>query len=526
MSRRENDMSSLLGPRERLVVFIVAAIGIAVAYAVFFAAPAVGTFHDDGVYLVTAQALAEGHGYRIISLPWEPAQTKYPILFPWLLSLVWRVTPSFPENLPWLRMVVLGASVIWFGLSWRVLRLLGTSREVAAAVLLLTAVSPWVAFISTTTLAETVFAALLTGAVLCLVRIDIGYSGRFDALGAGLLMGLACLTRAAGVGPVVGGFVSLALHRRWRALAEYKVGLLLLIGPWFWWVLTREPQSAIDDFYQGSIYGASNLLTWYSWSDKALVFGMNSFFLTQMGEYWGLGGRSWIALGVGLLVTVLIGRGLWAARTTSHGLVIAAYVAMLLLFVWPPFRYIVPLLPLLGGLAIAGAGTRVAITGVLAVLLMGTGAIELARTASTIHQKGGKWYAPNRVNDWHKMQAQYDWIARKASPDAVIVGIHDPTYFLFTGRKALRPFAFDFILVAYNVGQDTSNARGTVEDFRRRLLAMKADYIILTPRDGLEGMTKGLLAVSPGSLVPVMGDDPRDHMIYRVDRPVLSSVLE
>ena len=80
---------------------------------------------------------------------------------------------------------------------------------------------------------------------------------------------------------------------------------------------------------------------------------------------------------------------------------------------------------------------------------------------------------------------RYDWIVRAAPQDAVIAGIHDPTYFLYTGRKSLRPFAFDFILMAYNVGQDATNARGTVDDFRQRLLAMKADYIILSPRDGL-----------------------------------------
>ena len=44
-----------------------------------FRAPAVGIYHDDGIYLVTAKALAEGKGYRIINLPAELPQTKYPI---------------------------------------------------------------------------------------------------------------------------------------------------------------------------------------------------------------------------------------------------------------------------------------------------------------------------------------------------------------------------------------------------------------------------------------------------------------
>src|SRR5258708_2621481 len=55
---------------------------------------------DDGVYLVCAKSLAEGSGYRILSLPKEPFQTKYPPFYPWLLSLLWRINPSFPSNLP------------------------------------------------------------------------------------------------------------------------------------------------------------------------------------------------------------------------------------------------------------------------------------------------------------------------------------------------------------------------------------------------------------------------------------------
>ena len=36
-------------------------------------------------------------------------------------------------------------------------------------------------------------------------------------------------------------------------------------------------------------------------------------------------------------------------------------------------------------------------------------------------------------------------------------------------------------------------------------------------------MTKGLLAQRPASLTPVFGTDPRDYMIYRVDRSVLQN---
>ena len=62
--------------------------------------PQFGDPHDDAVYFVSAKSLANGGGYRIESLPGEPSQTKYPPLYPLLLSLAWRINPHFPENLP------------------------------------------------------------------------------------------------------------------------------------------------------------------------------------------------------------------------------------------------------------------------------------------------------------------------------------------------------------------------------------------------------------------------------------------
>ena len=51
--------------------------------------PHLGFLHDDGVYWVTAKSIAEGGGYRIPSLPGAPYQTKYPPVFPALLSMAW-----------------------------------------------------------------------------------------------------------------------------------------------------------------------------------------------------------------------------------------------------------------------------------------------------------------------------------------------------------------------------------------------------------------------------------------------------
>ena len=61
--------------------------------------PHFGILQDDGVYFIDGKSLAEGSGYRILSLPAQPYETRYPPLYPLYLSMAWRAIPSFPANL-------------------------------------------------------------------------------------------------------------------------------------------------------------------------------------------------------------------------------------------------------------------------------------------------------------------------------------------------------------------------------------------------------------------------------------------
>ena len=77
-----------------------------------------GVYHDDGIYVITAKALAQGAGYRLINLPNSPLQTKYPILYPALLAIIWKIWPSFPKNLVAMQGVSLCAGAASVALSY------------------------------------------------------------------------------------------------------------------------------------------------------------------------------------------------------------------------------------------------------------------------------------------------------------------------------------------------------------------------------------------------------------------------
>ena len=63
--------------------------GLAWLYAGCIDTEAAGFLHDDGVYAITARAIADGDGPRLVHRPNEPIQVRYPILYPLILALGW-----------------------------------------------------------------------------------------------------------------------------------------------------------------------------------------------------------------------------------------------------------------------------------------------------------------------------------------------------------------------------------------------------------------------------------------------------
>jgi hypothetical protein len=132
------------------------------------------------------------------------------------------------------------------------------------------------------------------------------------------------------------------------------------------------------------------------------------------------------------------------------------------------------------------------------------------------------------AEDWHRLSALFDWIRRETPPDAVLTGNLDPTYFLYTGRKAVRAFNAEPYSLFYSANRIASEPLGSVSEFRRRLLAVGADYCVWSPALGFgetphfRRLLDEISREVPGSLTIATGDTATGYVVYRIDRAKLA----
>jgi hypothetical protein len=177
-------------------------------------------FHDDTLYFSSARALAEGQGYVIPSLPGAPPQTKYPILYSWLLSWVWKFNPSFPGNVR-TAVWVTAAFGCWALVAsyYLVLSLEPGAKRAALVIVALVAFHQYFLFFSGALLSNIPFMALALTAALA-ADAGLRREARWGlSAAAGILVGLSVLMRTLGLALVL-GFAACAIYRRaFRPLA-------------------------------------------------------------------------------------------------------------------------------------------------------------------------------------------------------------------------------------------------------------------------------------------------------------------
>ena len=200
----------------------------------------VGFWSDDATYVSTARSLAQGTGYRHIQTPGEPLQTRYPPLYPALLSLAFHFGHDYPAN--WRLLLIPGAAAaaaLWLMsvAYWRrVFEAPATLLWCAGALAL---ASPVVLAFSRYTMSDLVYGALSLAAMLCLDRRGRPVARRETAalIGGAVFIALSILTRSIGVVLLPAALIGLLAQRRWSHAGILLAVVLACCAPWWVWQL-------------------------------------------------------------------------------------------------------------------------------------------------------------------------------------------------------------------------------------------------------------------------------------------------
>jgi hypothetical protein len=420
------------------------------------AMPQFGLHQDDALYLVGAKSLAEGHGYRIESLPGSPFQTKYPPAVSAIMTLVWKFGPGFPANLKpatllaWLMLPPCLLAV------WALFRGFGFARREVWLLTFAVAWNPIVGVLSTSVMSDLLFLTLFVACLSLAERaLQSGTRARV-ALAAGLIGGLAYLTRTAALPVLITAPLCFMYRRQLRKGALFLAGMLPAVGAWQAWTLThmletRDPALLFYTSYMAVQKATVRLddlaqVLWHNSDELLRSLGKLLTFDVALAENVHLER----ILGVAAIVGAV--RLVKRTRRLQYPAAAAGMAALLLVYSFTADeRLSLPLYPLV----LMGFWTEVknfwAVlrkswdrTRPVQRILAAEGAVGLGGVVVFLAASYAIGYAvflPKIYGacerDLAKHREGYEWIRTRTAGGETVNAYDDPVLYLYTGRRAL-----------------------------------------------------------------------------------------
>ena len=318
----------------------------------------VGSFDDDGSYVLIARALARGTGLGGTLPAGYPLIGTYPPGFPLLLTPLALV--SGVSTWPY-RVLVLVFSLALFPLTDRWLRRGGSPRWTRWCVLVLLALNPVAASYATEVMAEAPFLVATVSLVLLARRWQAAGTRVLSPWGAGTVLLAAALLwlKEAGLGLVAGLVLWLLLRRAWRQAVTLVVGTGLACAPILLYRAAAGTPLA-GSRYSSEIGGGMHL--------GAIPDAIGQYWTTALPRTLvPLGG---LPTGVFAVVTstvpvfVVVGAVVWAHRVRDPGwLMVAVYLAETLVYPFVNERRVILVLPVVLAWYVVGAHAALRLVG-------------------------------------------------------------------------------------------------------------------------------------------------------------------
>jgi hypothetical protein len=467
----------------------------------------VGVWHDDGVYALLGRAIASGQGFHYTQLPGAPAATHYPPLYPLVLAAVWRLAPSFPDNISaFLAVNAMLVGVAAFG-AFRFTRTqLGWRDQWAAAFALAATLTTPVLALSGAVLSESLFLAALWPVLTAAEQAVRPEGTRRDAIVAGASVGALMLVRTHAVALALPLLLLLLLRRR-PARALWAAGAAAaFVLPWQLWAMAAAPRVPAP---LAGAYGS--YLGWFATGlrEGGLAF-LGATIRVNLRELWLLVQDRVVpadaavprVLAAVSLVT-LTAAGLWRGARQSSATVgfLATYLAIVLVWPYTPWRFLWAVWPLVVLFAALGAVSLWNATSAPAARGLVTAAATLVafgmmRTETSAYAARA-WSAP-ALEAGAQIAPLVAWVGRNTQPTDVVLSEGEQVISLFTGRRAAptAPFSAREYVVPRTVEASTA-------ELRAMLVLVPARYVLplapvqLGAARALAGGRPGLRAIAP-----------------------------
>ncbi len=445
--------------RESLLTVAIAAVVLLVAVLTITPWP-VGAFQDDAIYTVLAKALATGEGFRLINLPGAPANTHYPPGYPLVLAALWKLWPSFPENIVLFKFAnaaFLSAAAVG---TYRFTRgRLGFLPWQSAVTALVGTLSITVLLVTGVVLSEPLFLALVLPALLVSERAADTGSVRL-AVAAGLLLGALAMVRTLGAFAIPAAGLVLLWRGHWRAMFALGLAAACFIVPWQLWVSAHQAEIAHPLVGKYGSYGGW-LAEGYragGWDFARAAVVQNLRDIDSTVSYMLLPVRATWPRAVAILALVLFlaaGTKRYARNAPVTVGFLGCYMLVVMLWPFEPNRFLLavwPLwLPFVGygvlacwHLALPG-GRRLPRLVVLpwrAVVAVVALAIAGGYAWYNVTGYSRQWWAAVQRNAGERARPTVEWVARNTAPGDVVATEDDLIVYLYAGRRAVPTSTF------------------------------------------------------------------------------------
>jgi hypothetical protein len=548
-----------------VVLLLYVTIGVScLVYLTAFRLERFGFYRDDSMYVVMAKALATNQGYRVLSLPGEPLQAKSPPFYPFLLSLVWWAQPHFPDNVVWMTILSIAATVFFLALAWRYLIAHGYATQwQALAVAALVAINWRTVVLAGGVYSEMVYAALSVLALYMAEEYEKHPRRRVAGLVAGVLVGLAFLTRSAGIALLLAMACYYLLRRFKRGLVPVAVAAAIVLG----WLAWGRMHASGDDSVNAGFYesyfstfselvggpqarGFAGMLKVISQVIATNAIGL--LFVSVPVVCLGLNydavvnfrfGFPLIAAAVLLLIVGGFLRQVRGRFRLMH-MYVLSYVAVHLVWPYTAYdRFLMPLLPFLilffvietGALwllvretwRLPGEISKKLSAGLIAAVVASAAGVAFYNYGSGLIRSMILSTLTKVPKPSVEDAEAIEWINANTQPSDVLICYRDPLYYLYTERKATRSvFSRQGGLL-----DDQESFDATSKAFLRIVEDNNARYVVFTDSDfdlesNPDAQRENLLAIlqqNPGVFVPVFHARDNRSAVYRVDDHALQT---